>query len=202
MPAEQSIHVAAEVARVAVLNVPALHSLHTDAIAADHVPALHPAHEPALAADECPAVQPLQTVALAAANVPALQSTHDAAPAEDDDPAVQPTQSVLFCAPLLGLAVPAEQSIHVAAEVAFVAVLYFPELHSMQTDAEEREYVPAPHTLQVETEEAPSVELNVPAPQPWQHVSRYVSIVELTSQPLFFSWVKVPASQLRVQPPE
>ena len=74
-----------------------------------------------------------------------MHVTHDAAPAEDDDPAVQTTQSAFVCPPLFEFAVPAEHSIHVAADVAFVAVLYFPELHSLQTDATAADHVPALH---------------------------------------------------------
>ena len=90
-----------------------------------------------------------------------MHVTHDAAPAEDDDPAVQPTQSAFAPPPLLGFAVPAEHSIHVAAEVAFVAVLYFPELHSLQADAKEADHVPglqSAHDPAFATDECPATQ--------------------------------------------
>ena len=125
---------------------PATQPLQTVALEAANVPALQSPHTEAALEEKCPAPQSKHTDAEAAAYCPALHVTHDAAPAEDDDPAVQPTQSALVCPPLFAFAVPAEHSIHVAADVAFVALLYFPELHSLQTDADEREYVPAPQS--------------------------------------------------------
>eukprot|EP00762_Andalucia_godoyi_P006987 ANDGO_07698.mRNA.1 hypothetical protein H310_03517 len=155
VPGPQDMQEAKDGAAQAELNVPALHGMHVDALAApvlfECVPGGHETQAPKEVAE------------IMDEYVPEIHFVQFAEADNDHVPAAHATHVADEFAANAELANPGAQAVQDAEEVAPVVALYVPGVHWVQLEAPAPDQVPAEQLLQTALEIAPISALAVPA---------------------------------------